>query len=189
MKSSVMTTNEHILVTSLAITSAVIGILTTLGAVLARGINDPVLTFRLGLAAATCAVLFLICLCRTIALAKRRRLDAKQRAELLNDVRKMPAVPALVSAPKDDEEARSYARQLLAVLREAGWPVHGVRRVESDHDVADAEVLFGVRDPTAPPPGAMQLYFSLQRVGVDVEIARSGQAPASGVELFVGHRT
>jgi hypothetical protein len=182
-------TNEHRLVASLALTSGVIGILAVLGAVQARGINTPVLTFRLGIAAATCAILFLIFLCRTIALAKRRRLNAMQRAELLDDVQKMPPVPALVSAPKDDEEARSYARQLLEVLREAGWPAHGVRRVENDSDVEEAEVVFRLNDPTAPPPGAMQLYFSLHRMGVDVEIARSGQAPASGVELFVGHRT
>jgi hypothetical protein len=183
-----MTRNEHILVTALAITSGVIGILTTLGAALARSINDPVLTFRLGIAAATCGVLFLIFLHRTIALAKRRRLDAIERAELLDDVRKLPPIAALVSAPKDDEEARSYARQLLEVLREAGWPAHGVRRVENDPDVADAEVLVGLMDPTAPPPSATQLCFSLQRLGIDAMIARSGQAPASGVELFVGHR-
>jgi hypothetical protein len=181
--------NERCLVSSLTITGAVMGILAMLGAVQARGINAPVLTFRLGIAAATCAVLFLIFLCRTIALAKRRRLDAMQRAELVDDVRKVPRVPALVSAPKDDEEARLYARQLLEVLREAGWPAHGVRRVENDPDVVDAEVLIGLIDPTAPPPGAMELYLSLHRVGVDVEIARSSQAPASGVELFVGHRT
>jgi hypothetical protein len=100
-------TNEHRLVASLALISGVFGILAMLGAVQARGINDPVLTFRLGIAAATCAVLFLIFLYRTIALAKRRRLDAMQRAELLADVRKIPPVSTLVSAPKDDEEARS----------------------------------------------------------------------------------
>src|SRR5262245_18956349 len=149
--------NERILVTSLAITSVVIGILTTLGAALARGINDPALTLRLGIAAATCAALSLIFLWRTVVLAKRRDLDATQRGELLHDVRKMPPIPALVSAPKDDEETRSYAHQLLEVLREAGWPAHGVRRVDIDRAAEDAEVLVGLRDTTAPPAGAMQL--------------------------------
>jgi hypothetical protein len=183
-----MTTGEDRLVARLVLTTAGLGILVLLGAVVA-GSKSPVLALRLAIAAATCGVLFLIFLYRRIALAKRRRLDAMQRAELLDDVRKMPPVPALVSAPKDDEEARSYARQLLEVLREAGWSAHGVRRVENDPNVADAEVVFRLSDPIAPPPGAMQLYFSLHRVGVDVEIAQSGQAPAGGVELFVGHRT
>jgi len=181
--------NERLLALSLAITSAVMGILAMLGAVQTRGSHAPVLTVRLGIAAATCAALFLIFIYQTTALAMRRRLDAMQRAELLDDARKIPPVPAVVSAPKDDEEARSYARQMLEILREAGWPAHGVRRVENDPDVTDAEVVFRLSDPTAPPQGAIQLYLSLQRVGVDVEIARSGQVPASGVELFVGHRT
>src|SRR5262245_28848087 len=180
---------ERILVAALAITSAVIGILTTLGAAQARGIDDPVLTLRLGIAAATCAALFLIFLWRTVVLARRRHLGAMQRAELLADVRKLPPMPALVSASKADDDAGAYAGQLLEVLREAGLPAHGGRRVDNDHDAEDAEVVVGLNDPNAPPPGAMELYFSLQRVGVDVEIARSGRAPAGGVDLFIGHRT
>src|SRR5215510_9727482 len=139
-----MAMNERRLVPSLAITSAVMGILATLGAVQARGVNDPVLTFRLGIAAATCAGLFLIFLWRTVVLARRRHLGVMQRAELLADVRKLPPMPALVSASKADEEARSYARQLLEVLREAGLPAHGVRRVDNDHDAEDAEVVVGL---------------------------------------------
>jgi hypothetical protein len=146
-----MTTGEDRLVARLVLTTAGLGILVLLGAVVA-GSKSPVLALRLAIAAATCGVLFLIFLYRRIALAKRRRLDAMQRAELLDDVRKMPPVPALVSAPKDDEEARSYARQLLEVLREAGWSAHGVRRVENDPNVADAEVVFRLSDPIAPPP-------------------------------------
>src|SRR5262245_2751087 len=123
-----MTTNEHRLVASLALISGGIAILAMLGTVLAGFIYGPVLTIRLGIVSATCAVLLLIFLHRM----KQRHLGATQRAGLLSDVRKLPAVLALVSAPKDDEEARSYARQLLEVLREAGWPAHGVRRAEND---------------------------------------------------------
>src|SRR5262245_14021353 len=179
-----MTTNEHRLVIGLAIACGAIGVLAMLGTVLAGFINGPVLTIRLGIVSATCAVLFLVFLHPT----KRRHLNTMQRAELLDDVRKLPPLPALVSAPRADDEARSYARQLLAVLREGGWPAHGVRRVDNNHDAEDAEVVVGLSDPSAPSPVAMELYFSLQRVGVDVEIARSSQAPAGGFELFVGHR-
>jgi hypothetical protein len=100
-------------------------ILTLLGAVLTGFMDSPVLTLRLAIASATCAVLVLIFGHRARTLAKHRRLDAMQRAELLHDARKLAPVPIVVSAPKDDEEAQSLRASCLGCFGKLAGPPTG----------------------------------------------------------------
>jgi hypothetical protein len=178
--------DEMRLVTAGAPVAGALAILTSLVAAAASSLDYKTVGIQFSITSATCALLALIFTMAT--LAAHRRLDPMQRAVLVAKVRQLPPVPAVVFAPQNDREARAYARLLLGVLREGGWPVKGVFLDDTDDATAIDGVVFAFRDKVSPPPGSMELYFCLQLLGIRVATAESDQAPDGGFELFVGRR-
>src|SRR5262245_22401067 len=170
----------------------VAGVLTVLASLAAAATGGAeTLAIRLSIVSAACALLGILFNLWRGTLATHRRLHATQRAALLCRVRELPPVRTIVSALRNDREARAYARDLAGVLREGGWPVEGVLLDEEDpgDPASNAGVHFALRGYGAPaPPGAMELCSSLKLLGVHV-VAWEYHEAADGVAQVVGgHR-
>lgn len=92
--------------------------------------------------------------------------------------------PVEVSSPTGDGEARNYARQLMEVLKEAGWPLA--------NEEIFAELVTGVgthvvvRNSAAPPASAAALRNSLSSAGIQYyESSQPENIPAGTVRLAV----
>lgn len=92
--------------------------------------------------------------------------------------------PVEVSSPTGDGEARDFARELLEVLRAAGWPL------ASEEIFAELVTGVGVhivvRDLTAPPVFAATQRQALSNAGIQCDMWAEPQSiPAGTVRLAV----
>jgi hypothetical protein len=120
--------------------------------------------------------------------ASARTLDERQRAALVDVLRRSGQIPIVITAVSDDREARRYARQILQVFRDAWWPVRGVQLDRYPHDAVNAGLIVAFGNVDAPPVEARQLLLTLQRVGLRVTKGSSPRVDERSVELFVGRR-
>ena len=116
-----------------------------------------------------------------------RRLEGMQRAQLLDRLRQLPPAELRITAVPDGEAVR-FARQLLEVFIEAGWPARGVYR--APHAIAGSTGLFlAAKDRDAVPDEARHLLLALSQFGLPaVESTKSGLPHAKALEILVGRR-
>jgi hypothetical protein len=88
-----------------------------------------------------------------------------------------------LSAPLGDAEAANYAQDMAMLLREAGW--------ETNYEIGNS-VLRGngvfilVKDPNAPPVGALQLQTAFTTAGIKMEGQKMESMPSDSIQIFVG---
>jgi len=122
---------------------------------------------------------------RAWQLQGHRHLGPVQRAQLRRQLAGSTPIDVRIYAPADPE-AIAYARALLAVFLEAGWPTRGVYRSAE----AAAGVYLGVHPTPAGPPGdATHIRHALEKVGINVvEYISYEQRPHAAVDLLIGQR-
>ncbi len=120
-------------------------------------------------------------------LSTHRRLEEIQRAQLLARLRQLPAAEVrIVAVPSD--EAVHFARELLNVFIEAGWPARGVYRA-SQGNVGDSGLFLAVKDRDYPPDEANWLLLALSEFGLQTTKSTKASLPHAGaLELLVGRR-
>jgi len=186
-----MRLEEHRAATIGATLAGAVAIVTSLVLAIlgAADVRHPILRIELAWAAAVSSAIALLLNVQIRRLSRYRRLDAMQRAGLLSDLRILPTLPMTIVAPAKDVEARSYAAQLLAVFREAGWPVFGVKLDPHPDNATNVDVLLAVRSGCEVPAEHEPLFDALRRVGVHT---MRGSTPLladdRSLMLFVGRR-
>jgi hypothetical protein len=124
---------------------------------------------------------------RAWALSTHRRLAEIHRAQLLARLRQLPAVDVRVAAVPSEEAVR-FARQLLDVFVEAGWPAQGVYRA-SQGNVGGTGLFLAVKDRDYPPDEANWLMLALGESGLQTTKSTQASLPHGGtLELLVGRR-
>jgi hypothetical protein len=120
-------------------------------------------------------------------LSTHRRLEEVQRAQLLARLRQLPAAEVrIVAVPSED--AVRFARELLNVFVEAGWPAQGVYRA-SQGNLGDSGLFLAVKDRDYPPDHANWLLLALSEFGLPTTKSTKASLPhAGGLELLVGRR-
>jgi hypothetical protein len=120
-------------------------------------------------------------------LSTHRRLEELQRAQLLARLRQLPAAEVrIVAVPSED--AVRFARELLNVFVEAGWPAQGVYRA-SQGNLGDSGLFLAVKDRDYPPDHANWLLLALSEFGLPTTKSTKASLPHAGaLELLVGRR-
>jgi hypothetical protein len=120
-------------------------------------------------------------------LATHRRLEEIQRAQLLARLRQLPAAEVRIVAVPSDEAVR-FARELLSVFVEAGWPAQGIYRA-SQGNVGESGLSLAVKDRDYPPDEANWLLLALSEFGLQTTKSSRASLPHAGaLELLVGRR-
>jgi hypothetical protein len=120
-------------------------------------------------------------------LSTHRRLEELQRAQLLARLRQLPAADVrIVAVPSG--EAVLFARELLDVFIEAGWPARGVYRA-SQGNAGDSGLFLAVKERDYPPDEANGLLLALSEFGLQTTKSNKANLPHAGaLELLVGRR-
>ena len=120
-------------------------------------------------------------------LSTHRRLEELQRAQLLARLRQLPAADLrIVAVPSG--EAVLFARELLNVFIEAGWPARGVYRA-SQGNAGDSGLFLAVKERDYPPDEANGLLLALSEFGLQTTKSNKANLPHAGaLELLVGRR-
>jgi hypothetical protein len=120
-------------------------------------------------------------------LSTHRRLEEIQRAQLLARLRQLPAAEVRIAAVPSEEAVR-FARELLNVFMEAGWPAQGVYRT-SQGNVDDRGLFLTAKDCDYPPDEANSLLLALSEFGLQTTKSTKASLPhAASLELLVGRR-
>jgi hypothetical protein len=120
-------------------------------------------------------------------LSTHRRLEEIQRAQLLARLRQLPAAEVRIVAVPSEEAVR-FARELLNVFVEAGWPAQGVYRA-SQGNVGDSGLFLAVKDRDYPPDEVNWLLLALSEFGLQTTKSTKASLPHAGaLELLVGRR-
>lgn len=120
-------------------------------------------------------------------LSTHRRLEDIQRAQLLARLRQIPAAEVRIVAVPSDEAVR-FARELLNVFIEAGWPARGVYRA-SQGNLGDSGLSLAVKDRDYPSDEANWLLLALSEFGLQTTKSTKASLPHAGaLELLVGRR-
>ena len=90
-------------------------------------------------------------------LSTHRRLEEIQRAQFLARLRQLPAAEVRIAAVPSEEAVR-FARELLDVFIEAGWPAQGVYRA-SQGNFGSSGLFLAVKDRDYPPDEANWLLL------------------------------
>lgn len=184
--------NERFAATEAAM---IAGILAISAALLAAfvSVTDPLnqaLQMQLAIAAAVFGGVALLCNITARRLAGVRQLGAVQRAGLLEELSETPSVTITVIAPRGDREAIGYARAILGVLRDAGWPADG-QLDDIPDDIAGAGICVAVANEhfDEPPTEATLLLRALRRVGIPATLGTSERLhDAKTLDLYIGRR-
>jgi hypothetical protein len=116
-----------------------------------------------------------------------RRLEEIQRAQFLARLRQLPAAEVRIAAVPSEEAVR-FARELLDVFIEAGWPAQGVYRA-SQGNVGSSGLFLAVKDRDYPPDEANWLLLALSEFGLQTTKSTKASLPHPGaLELLVGRR-
>jgi hypothetical protein len=184
--------NERVAAREAAVIAGVMAVSAGLLAAFASA-ADPhnhVLRMQLGIAAVVFGAIALLCYVTARRLAALRQLGAVQRAGLLEELSETPFATITVIAPRGDHEAVGYARQILAVLRDAGWLAEG-QLDDAQSDTANAGICVAVAKEhfDQPPTEATLLLRALQRVGIPATLGTSKRLHGvKTVDLYVGRR-
>ena len=120
-------------------------------------------------------------------LSTHRRLEDIQRAQLLARLRQLQAAEVRIVAVPSEEAVR-FARELLSVFQEAGWPAQGIYRA-SRGNVDDSGLSLAVTDRDYPPDEANWLLLALSEFGLQTTKSSKTSLPHAGaLELLVGRR-
>lgn len=120
-------------------------------------------------------------------LSTHRRLEEIRRTQLLARLRQLPAAEVKIVAVPSDEAVR-FARELLNVFIEAGWPARGVYRA-SLGNVGDSGLFLAVKDRDYPADEANWLLLALSEFGLHTTKSTKACLPHPGaLELLVGRR-
>jgi len=120
-------------------------------------------------------------------LANHRRLEEIQRAQLLARLRQLSAAEVRIAAVPSEEAVR-FARELLDVFVEAGWPAQGVYRA-SHGNADDSGLSLAVNDREYPPAESNELLLALSEFGLPTtKSTKASPAHAGALELLVGRR-
>ncbi|HVH78336.1 MAG TPA: hypothetical protein VM782_03015, partial [Stellaceae bacterium] len=79
-----------------------------------------------------------------------RSIDPANATKLADDLRQYGSYRAVVSCVTGDDEAYSYANQLVGILKIAGWDAHGPESTANVVEAPAMGVTVLVRDPSAP---------------------------------------
>jgi hypothetical protein len=120
-------------------------------------------------------------------LSTHRRLEELQRSQLLARLRQLPAADVRIVAVPSEEAVR-FARELLNVFVEAGWPARGVYRA-AQGKVGGSGLSLAVKDREYPPDEANGLLLALSEFGLQTTKSTRDSLPHAGaLELLVGRR-
>jgi hypothetical protein len=120
-------------------------------------------------------------------LSTHRRLEEIQRAQLLARLRQLPTAEVRIVAVPSEEAVR-FARELLGVFVEAGWPAQGIYRA-SQGNVGESGLSLAVKDRDYPPDEANWLLLALSEFGLQTTKSSKTSLPHAGaLELLVGRR-
>jgi hypothetical protein len=116
-----------------------------------------------------------------------RRLEEIQRAQFLARLRQLPAAEVRIAAVPSEEAVR-FARELLDVFIEAGWPAQGVYRA-SQGNVGSSGLFLAVKDRDYPPDEANWLLLALSEFGLQTtKSTKASLSHPGALELLVGRR-
>jgi hypothetical protein len=119
-------------------------------------------------------------------LAGVRQLGAVQRAGLLEELSETPFVTITVIAPRGNQEAIGYARAILGVLRDAGWPADGQLDDVPDH-IASARICVAVAKDHFDEPPAEATSSPARRI--PATLGKSERLrDAKTLDLYIGQR-
>lgn len=152
--------------------------------------HNHVLRMQLAIAAAVFGAIALVCNVTARRLAGLRQLGAVQRAGLLEELSETPVATITVIVPRGDREAIGYAREILSVLRDAGWRADGQFH-DAPSDTVNAGICVAVAKDhlDQPPIEATLLVRALQRVGIPATLGTSEHLPdAKTLALYVGRQ-
>lgn len=110
----------------------------------------------------------------------------KDRSALLETLRGGPRGAVKVLASTLDPEAKAYAEEMVAVLREAKWAVDFPERTIPVNAQPGVSVV--VSASGEPPPHAGPLQHALRSTGVDVKGLADTEAQPGTVTLIVGQK-
>jgi hypothetical protein len=138
-------------------------------------------------AVALLGVLSALCGYRAWRLSTYRQLESVQRSLLLARLGQLPPLTLHIAAI-DDDEAVNFARQLLEVFREAGWPARSIGRTPAQNSGAGVGLFLAVQEDY-PADGALVLIVILRECGLPVTKSTKPADPDNAsVDLFVGRR-
>ena len=116
-----------------------------------------------------------------------RRLTTDQRTKLLSLLSSEKGMAVTITSPLGDLEARTFAEDLLSVLKEAGWSVDGLNQALYTESQIGLRIF--VKDPSNSPPGAVLLADSLHKAGLQFTVFRvADDFPPLELGLVVGHK-
>jgi hypothetical protein len=119
-----------------------------------------------------------------------RSIDAPTAAKLSDYLRQYGGYRVVVSCVPGDLEAYTYANQLVAILKSAGWDANGPEATLNVTDKAAMGVMVLLRDPTAPDAAKVLLdAFNQMNIPHQPGISADDAIPDTAtVELFVAKK-
>lgn len=181
---------EHTILAQGGFACGIMAAALAIAAAIAGGAGARMLGLRCAVLSAMFSLLALLINRHAAAVARRRHLDPTQRAGLLAELQASPMLPVTVSAIAGDDEALTYARELARVLKQAQWPVTGVRVDAARGNASNTGLMVAIKSNDEPPPlEAVMLFFALERVGLSPAKGTSPRLPdQKSLELYVGRR-
>lgn len=117
---------------------------------------------------------------------KARSLSDAARKRLLAVLSSAPGGPVTVSAAMSNQEAESFARQILDVLRTAGWSPTGVNL--SMMIPGPSGIVIRVHDAQAVPAHAGPIQHAFEAAGFPAQGSAGGAVPVGTVDIYVGYK-
>lgn len=140
------------------------------------------------IAAAALAVLTVVLAYRAFERSTHRRLGSIQREHLVLRLRQLPTPIEFRIVAVPDDEAVRFARELLDVFVEAGWPASGVFRA-LPANVASTGLFVAVQDGNFPSEEERRLLLALSEFGMYAVKSTSPRLThPKALELLVGLR-
>jgi hypothetical protein len=122
--------------------------------------------------------------------AANRSIDAATATKLSDYLRQSGSYRVVVSCVPGDLEAYTYANQLVAILKSAGWDANGPEATLNVTDKPAIGVMVLMRDPTAPDAAKILLdAFNQMNIPHEPGISANDAIPDTAtVELFVAKK-
>jgi hypothetical protein len=119
-----------------------------------------------------------------------RSIDAATATKLSDHLRQSGSYRVVVSCVPGDLEAYTYANQLVAILKTAGWDANGPEATLNITDKPAVGVMVLIRDPTAPDAAKILLEaFNQMNIPHEPGISANDAIPYTAtVELFVAKK-
>lgn len=118
-----------------------------------------------------------------------RTLSPEQQAAIASRVGPQPSGFTGVTCLLGDQEGCSFATQVMATLRTAGWKIDGLSQSVMTEHLEGVFLAIAPDDVARPPSEALSLYNTLRFAGIPIQGLKMNGTTAGKFEILVAAHT